>query len=232
MLIKFKVANKCVIIYVSMDLQVLNLINDIRAAGSSTALDLTSKLHRVTNSIVSRAAFGMKSRKADDFLAAIHQSFIYCSGFQIPDLFPSFTGILSFLTGMERKLQSIHETIDGILEDIISEREAILNHGSANQATATEKNLVEVLLSLQGSGDFGFPITRNTIKAVILVSLSPKIFTSRISVSHVYIYDLLNHVSFCCLIYARMYRICLLVGQRHLDLHWNGQWQSSSTILW
>lgn len=148
--------------------EVLNLINDIRAAGRSTPLDLTSKLHRVTNSIVSRAAFGMKSSKADDFLAAIHQSFIYCSGFQIPDLFPRFTGILSFLTGMERNLQRVHKTIDGILEDIMSEREEILKHGTANQETATEKNLVEVLLSLQGNGDFGFPITRNTVKAIIL----------------------------------------------------------------
>ncbi|XP_062183281.1 premnaspirodiene oxygenase-like [Phragmites australis] len=148
--------------------EVLNLIHEIRAAGPSTPVDLTSKLHRITNSIVSRAAFSIKSSKADDFLAAIKQSFIFCTGFQLPDLFPSFTGILSVLTGMGRKLQNIHETIDNILEEIISEREEILKNGKIDQATTTEKNLVDVLLSLQGNGDFGFPITRSTIKAIIL----------------------------------------------------------------
>lgn len=159
--------------------QVLNLVDEIRAAGPSTPVDLSSRLHRITNSIVSRAAFGRKRSNAADFLAAIKQSVIMSSGFYVPDLFPSFTGILSVLTGMRRKLQAIRRTVDGILEEIICEREEILKQARArsNDVQGKEENLVDVLLGLQensnnGVDDFGFPMTRDTIKAIILVSIT------------------------------------------------------------
>jgi len=145
--------------------EVRSLVDDIRAAGHSAPLDLSKKIYKLTNGIVSRAAFGMKTSKAEDFVAAIKHSFIYCTGFAIPDLFPGFTGILSFLTGMRRNLQGVRDTLDGILEEIIKEREQIIKSG---RSTASEKNLVDVLLGLQGNEDFGFPITRSTVKAVIL----------------------------------------------------------------
>ncbi|XP_020153361.2 premnaspirodiene oxygenase [Aegilops tauschii subsp. strangulata] len=145
--------------------EVRSLVEDIRAAGPSAPLDLSRKIYKLTNGIVSRAAFGMKSSKAEDFVAAIKHSFVYSTGFSIPDLFPGFTGILSFLTGMRRNLEGVRDTIDGILEEIIDEREQILKSG---RSTASEKNLVEVLLGLIGNEDFGFPITRSTVKAVVL----------------------------------------------------------------
>ncbi|KAK1661788.1 hypothetical protein QYE76_049947 [Lolium multiflorum] len=145
--------------------EVRSLVEDIRAAGPSAPVDLSRKIYKLTNGIVSRAAFGMKSSKAEDFVAAIKHSFVYSTGFSIADLFPGFTGILSFLTGQRRNLEGVRDTIDGILEEIINEREQILKSGTS---TASEKNLVEVLLGLQGNEDFGFPITRSTVKAVIL----------------------------------------------------------------
>ncbi|KAF8763087.1 hypothetical protein HU200_008940 [Digitaria exilis] len=145
--------------------EVLNLVDEIRAAGPSTPVDLSSRLHRITNSIVSRAAFGRKRSNAADFLAAIKQSVVMSSGFYVPDLFPRFTGILSVLTGMRRKLRAIRRTVDGILEEIICEREEMLKQGNNKE----EENLVDVLLGLQENGhDFGFPMTRDTIKAIIL----------------------------------------------------------------
>jgi cytochrome P450 len=154
--------------------EVRSLVEDIRAAGPSAPVDLSRKIYKLTNGIVSRAAFGMKSSKAEDFVAAIKHSFVYSTGFSIADLFPGFTGILSFLTGQRRNLEGVRDTIDGILEEIINEREQILKSGTS---TASEKNLVEVLLGLQGNEDFGFPITRSTVKAVILVSTTNKFHT-------------------------------------------------------
>ncbi|OEL25661.1 Premnaspirodiene oxygenase [Dichanthelium oligosanthes] len=155
--------------------EVLNLVDEIRAAGPSTPVDLSSRLHRITNSIVSRAAFGRRrsNGNAADFLAAIKQSVVMSSGFYVPDLFPSFTGILSVLTGMRRKLRGIRQTVDGILEEIICEREEILKQARTDddlqgRIGKQEDNLVDVLLGLQENGDFGFPMTRNTIKAIIL----------------------------------------------------------------
>lgn len=40
-------------------------------------------------------AFGMKSSRAEDFVAAIKHRFVYSTSFSIPELFPGFTGILS-----------------------------------------------------------------------------------------------------------------------------------------
>ncbi|XP_062203038.1 premnaspirodiene oxygenase-like [Phragmites australis] len=148
--------------------EVLSLVDEIRAAGPSTPVDLSSRLHRITNSIVSRAAFGSKRSNATEFLAAIKQSVVMSSGFLIPDLFPRFTGLLGVVTGMRSMLQGIRETVDGILEEIISEREAILQQTRTDEAAGKEDNLVDVLLSLQENGGFGFPMTRNTIKAIIL----------------------------------------------------------------
>ncbi|KAF8655908.1 hypothetical protein HU200_060862 [Digitaria exilis] len=156
--------------------EVLNLVDEIRAAGSSTPVDLSSRLHRITNSIVSRAAFGRKRSNAADFLAAIKQSVVMSSGFYVPDLFPRFTGILSVLTGMRRKLRAIRRTVDGILEEIICEREEMLKQARTDLPllqgnNKEEENLLDVLLGLQENGhDFGFPMTRDTIKAIILVS--------------------------------------------------------------
>ncbi|KAL5226810.1 hypothetical protein ABZP36_015075 [Zizania latifolia] len=138
--------------------EVRMLAEEIRAVGPSAPVDLSAKLHRVTNTIVSRAAFGKRRSNAADFLAAIKQSVILGSGFHVPDLFPRFTALLSWLTGMRRTLLGIRQTIDSILEEIISEREQ----------RQENNNLVDVLLTLQKKGDFGFPITRDTIKAIVL----------------------------------------------------------------
>uniref|UniRef100_A0ACD5VCK8 Uncharacterized protein n=1 Tax=Avena sativa TaxID=4498 RepID=A0ACD5VCK8_AVESA len=147
--------------------EVRSIVEDIRAALSSSPapVDISRRFYRLANGIVARAAFGMRSSKAEDFVAAIKMSFVYCTGFAIPDLFPRFTGILSYLTGMRRNLQGVRDTIDGILDGIIHETEQIIKSG---RSTASEKNLMEVLLGLEGSEEFGFPITRTTVKAIIL----------------------------------------------------------------
>uniref|UniRef100_A0A0E0BVS5 Cytochrome P450 n=1 Tax=Oryza glumipatula TaxID=40148 RepID=A0A0E0BVS5_9ORYZ len=140
--------------------EVRMLADEIRAVGPSVAVDLSARLHRITNTIVSRAAFGNKRSNAADFLVAIKQSVIMASGFYVPDLFPRFSVLLCWLTGMRRTLHGIRDTIDSILEEIISEKE------EAKQQQ--DNNLVDVLLSLKDKGDFGFPITRDTIKAIVL----------------------------------------------------------------
>ncbi|XP_006664793.1 premnaspirodiene oxygenase-like [Oryza brachyantha] len=151
--------------------EVRMLAEEIRAAGPSVAVDLSARLHRITNSIVSRAAFGKKRSNAGEFLVAIKQSVVMSSGFDVADLFPRFGGVLCWVTGMRRKLHAIRDTIDSILEEIISEREEE-RRSSTSTAPVEDRdsnnNLVDVLLTLQDKLDFGFPITRHTIKAIVL----------------------------------------------------------------
>lgn len=144
-------------------------VNEIRAAGPTTPVNLSVMFHSVTNSIVSRAAFGKKRKNAAEFLAAIKSGVGLASGFNIPDLFPTWTGILATVTGMKRSLRAIYTTVDGILEEIIAERKGIRDEKISGGAENVDENLVDVLIGLQGKGGFGFHLDNSKIKAIILV---------------------------------------------------------------
>ena len=151
--------------------QVALKLEEIRAAGPSAPVNLSVVFHSLTNSIVSRAAFGKKRKNALEFLAAIKAGVGLSSGFNIPDLFPTWTTVLAKVTGMKRSLQGIHATVDSILEEIIDERKAILHEKKVKSGAAenAEENLVDVLIGLQEKGGFGFHLNNSRIKAIILV---------------------------------------------------------------
>lgn len=135
----------------------------------STPVNLSVMFHSITNSIVSRAAFGKKRKNAPEFLAATKAVVGLASGFNIPDLFPAFTTVLARLTGMTRILKDIHRTVDTILQEIIDERKGIRDEKIQSGAATVDENLVDVLVGLQEKGGFGFDLTNSIIKAVILV---------------------------------------------------------------
>ncbi|TKV90171.1 hypothetical protein SEVIR_9G011000v4 [Setaria viridis] len=143
-------------------------LEEIRAAGPSTPVNLSVMFHSLTNSIVSRAAFGKKRKNAPEFMAAIKAGVGLSSGFNIPDLFPTWTTVLAKVTGMKRSLQDIHRTVDSILQEIIDERKAILDEKVRSGAENAEENLVDVLIGLQEKGGFGFHLNNSRIKAIIL----------------------------------------------------------------
>ncbi|KAF8775692.1 hypothetical protein HU200_004474 [Digitaria exilis] len=143
-------------------------LEEIRAVGPSAPVNLTVMFHSLTNSIVSRAAFGKKRKNAPEFMAAIKAGVGLSSGFNIPDLFPTWTTLLAKVTGMKRSLQDIHRTVDSILQETIDERRAILDEKLKSGAENAEENLVDVLIGLQGKGGFGFHLNNSRIKAIIL----------------------------------------------------------------
>lgn len=145
-------------------------VEQIRAAGPSTPVNLSVMFHSTTNSIVARAAFGKKRKNAAEFMAAIKSGVGLASGFNIPDLFPTWTTVLATLTGMKRSLQGIHKTVDAILEEIIEERKvaraAKIKAGATSENV--DENLTDVLIGLQEKGGFGFHLDNSRIKAIIL----------------------------------------------------------------
>ncbi|KAM3260159.1 hypothetical protein ACQJBY_051427 [Aegilops geniculata] len=149
--------------------EVMMRVVQIREAGPSTPVNLSVMFHSVTNSIVARAAFGKKRKNAAEFMAAIKSGVGLASGFNIPDLFPTWTTLLATITGMKRSLQGIYTTVDAILEEIIAERKAA--RADKIKAGATEnvdENLVDVLIGLQEKGGFGFHLDDSRMKAIIL----------------------------------------------------------------
>uniref|UniRef100_J3MW28 Premnaspirodiene oxygenase-like n=1 Tax=Oryza brachyantha TaxID=4533 RepID=J3MW28_ORYBR len=148
--------------------EVMMRVNEIRAAGPSTPVNLSVMIHSATNSIVSRAAFGKKRKNAAEFMAAIKSGVRLASGFNIPDLFPRWTSVLATVTGMKRSLQDINRTVDAILEEIIAERKRIREEKIRSGAENIDENLVDVLIGLQEKGGFGFHLDNSKIKAIIL----------------------------------------------------------------
>ncbi|KAG8098101.1 hypothetical protein GUJ93_ZPchr0013g36103 [Zizania palustris] len=155
------------------DDEVTMRVEEIRAGAASapsTPVNLSVLFRSMTNNIVSRAAFGKERNNTPEFMAAIKAAIGLSSGFNIPDLFPTWTTVLATVTGMKRSLRDIHETVDVILQEIIDKRKGVLRDekirsgGSKN----VEENLVDVLLALQEKGGFGFHLDDNKIKATIL----------------------------------------------------------------
>ncbi|XP_027127127.2 tabersonine 16-hydroxylase 2-like [Coffea arabica] len=144
--------------------EVLNMIKSISSEEGSV-VNFTTKLYSLTLSITARAAFGKRSKYHDEFLSLMNEVVILLSGFNVVDMYPSFK-ILERITGIRHKLDRLHKQIDEVLENILNEHKVKRagwkpGNGEANQ------DLVDVLLNIQESGEFGAPLTDNNVKAVI-----------------------------------------------------------------
>ncbi|XP_060217945.1 desmethyl-deoxy-podophyllotoxin synthase-like [Lycium barbarum] len=146
--------------------EVENLIEAIISlTPSQVPFDISKLIFSMTNNITARAAFGKKCKHKDEFIAAMKTITELAGGFDIPDIFPSFK-ILHSLSGVKPALDKIHQMVDKILENIIEEH--IENRKGMSSNMLHKEDLVDVLLRVQESGDLEIPISRNTLKAVIL----------------------------------------------------------------
>ncbi|KAJ8529469.1 hypothetical protein K7X08_036304 [Anisodus acutangulus] len=145
--------------------EVENLIEAISLTPPQVPVDISKMIFSMTNNITARAAFGKKCKHKDEFIAAMKIITELAGGFDIPDIFPSFK-ILHTLSGVKPALEKVHQKVDKILGDIIEEH--MENRGQMSSNMLHKEDLVDVLLRVQESGDLEIPISRNTIKAVIL----------------------------------------------------------------
>ncbi|KAK0601781.1 hypothetical protein LWI29_027346 [Acer saccharum] len=150
--------------------EVSNVINWI-ASRAGSPVNLSQKIHVLSYSVTSRAAFGKKYKDQEKYLSLLEDTVKLAGGFHIADLFPSIEGFLQWITGIKSKLEKMHKEADQILENIINEhrrdKEAtLMEHGKHEK----NEDLVDVLLKVQDNADAGFRLTIDNIKAVIFVS--------------------------------------------------------------
>ncbi|XP_058745394.1 cytochrome P450 71D8-like [Vicia villosa] len=129
-------------------------------SNSSEPLDLTKTVTSLVSSFVTRAAFGGKSEYEDELLCLLKEAVEMAGGFDVADLFPSFTPI-HVITGMKGKLENMQKKLDRILTSIIKDHQSKSNHGLQSE------NLVDVLLCVQQSGSLDIPISDDNVKAVL-----------------------------------------------------------------
>ncbi|KAF0912998.1 hypothetical protein E2562_019796 [Oryza meyeriana var. granulata] len=129
-------------------MKMASLVEEIRAAGPSTPVDLTAVFSFLVISNVSRASFGNKQRNANEFLSAVKAGVTLASGFKIPDLFPTWREVLDAVTGMRRTLEEVHRIVDSTLEEVIEERRGAREEKAKCGMVIVEENLVDVLIRL------------------------------------------------------------------------------------
>lgn len=114
--------------------------------------------------IMVRAAFGRKSGGEVGLLKdIIKEAHEFLTFFNIVDVYPSFR-FLRLFSRMKRKIEAQHLHLDRIMGNIIEERRR------QRCESGDERDLLDVLLRLQGDGSLQIPLTTDNIKAVLLVS--------------------------------------------------------------
>ncbi|KAI9099648.1 hypothetical protein K1719_024653 [Acacia pycnantha] len=126
-------------------------------------MNLSKKISPVTNSVVARAAFGKKTKNVEAILPTIEHGIKLTTGLNVIDFYPSLK-FLSAITGTKAKLIRIHNEIDEMIENIITDHKE--KNLKGNLAGAAE-DLVDVLLRIQKEDDLEIPLSSDNIKAVI-----------------------------------------------------------------
>lgn len=137
-------------------------------------INLTKKIFSLTYGITSRAAFGNKCKDQETYTSVVEEIARLGTGFSIADLYPSFK-VLELISGMRRKMGTVHQKSDKVLQGIIDEHRQGLERAKIGDGEEKE-DLVIVLLKIQQLGDPECPLTDTDIKAVIWVSMSIFLF--------------------------------------------------------
>lgn len=178
--------------------------------------DLTEKIFLFMNSMTCRAAFGNASMDRAAAIKLIKKAICLAGHFDLADLFPSFK-LFDFLTWNKFELLKLRRKLDKILDDVISEHERNLASTKMGYGELGTEDLVDVLLRLKKSGELDLPITNDSIKSVIFVSIVRHNHTQNVY-STFY-----NCFKTCC---RKLCRICLLLEQSLRRQQSTGPWQS------
>ncbi|CAA3030693.1 premnaspirodiene oxygenase-like [Olea europaea subsp. europaea] len=156
-----------------------NLILSIQSSLFSP-IDLTQKIISYTNNVASRAIFGNRFKNQEEVISLITDLTSTAGGFDVADLYPSIK-ILQVITGLKSKLMKLHYKCDRVLTDIVDEHQERLANKEKFNGRLEDEDLVDHLQQAE-SGDLDFPITINSIKAVLLELFSAGTDTSATAV--------------------------------------------------
>jgi len=145
-----------------------NLIKSI-ASENGSPINFTEVVLSSIYTIVSRAAFGNKCKDQEKFTSVVKESVKIAGGFDLGDLFPSCKW-LQHVTGLRPKLEKFHRQTDEILENIIDEHKRAKNTKVKSDQGEVAEDLVDVLLKYEDGSDQDFSLTKDNVKAIILVS--------------------------------------------------------------
>ncbi|WOL05246.1 premnaspirodiene oxygenase-like [Canna indica] len=144
--------------------EALNLVRSIASlSDAGSIVNLSKKLLQLGNDIVARAINGSKCTYQKEFLQLMTIGLQAAGGFSLVDLFPS-SSLVRLLSGLALDMHKLHEEFDMILGSIIHEHK----QRRASNNKQEEMDMVDVMLQIQDDGSLPFPLTDDSIKAIML----------------------------------------------------------------
>jgi cytochrome P450 len=149
--------------------EVGSLLRYIAAAAASTGatVNLSEKAMSLGNGVVSRAVFGGKFIQQEDFIRELQVVLTLLGGFCLVDLFPS-SRLARWLSFGAQRMKSGYARMQGIIDDVIEGRRKAAAQGCSTDG----EDLLGVLLRLQEEDSLAVPLTRDSMCAVLVVSIS------------------------------------------------------------
>lgn len=133
----------------------------------NSSVNLTELFVTFTKDVICRVAFGRKYRGTEggtDFQKLLGEFLELIGGFRIGDFIPWLSWV-NRIDGWDKRIQRVTKEFDQFLEDVLRQHQD-------NVATKAEddevKDFVDVLLQVQKEKPAGFPIGRDSIKALML----------------------------------------------------------------
>ncbi|XP_074268801.1 cytochrome P450 736A117-like [Silene latifolia] len=140
---------------------------------STCAVNLSEMFMVFTNDVICRVAFGRKYSGEDDgakFKELLKEFVELLGTFTVGNFIPWLAWI-DRINGLDTKVTKLAKEFDQFLEGIVQEhvdRLTMEGNGEVTEKTERVKDFVDVLLKVQMNNTTGFPIDRDSIKALIL----------------------------------------------------------------
>jgi hypothetical protein len=186
------------------------LINKIRnKCLKGDAVNLTEMFITTSNNISSRCILGRKFEEENGkskFGELSRRIMVLFVAFSFGDFFPSF-GWIDVLTGLILSLKAISRELDALFDRVIEEHKT----QNSDDDQLNKLDFVEILLRLQKNSMLDIELTKDNLKAIIMVSLS------LYNTSSTHTHKLMSKV-----LCFHNFRICLWEELKQLQQLWNG----------
>ncbi|KAF3677423.1 Cytochrome P450 71A6 [Capsicum annuum] len=151
-----------------------NMIEKVKQMcdSSSSAIDLRDLFCRMTNNIINRVALGRKYNEGEseiDAKATLDKFVELIGTIDVGDYIPWLEWV-NKISGLDSKVEKIAKELDEFLESVIEEH--ISRNKKEGNSTDETKDFVDVLLEIQNGKETGFPLRRDSLKALILDNFS------------------------------------------------------------
>nr|GLL36135.1 cytochrome P450 71A3-like [Ipomoea trifida] len=138
------------------------MVEKIRQLSSSGSLiNLSDIFIELTNDIVCRVALGRKYSKEGNFKMLLGEFLELLGTFNVGDYIPWLAWV-NRINGVDRRVEKAAKDLDEFIDGVVEE------HVGLKKEEGDGLNFVNILLQIQREDKIGFPIHRDSVKALVL----------------------------------------------------------------